>query len=208
MTTSVCHVIKCIHRHDSHPTGVMEWRVFLPLLKDTSNSIDIWSLLELGGAARFFRLSSEARRDVYVSCTESVGLKVRGQEELFEIKVRGLTYSCGAERWMKVSWAGTSPFTNWWWSGRQGVVTPYRQGVVTPIPTIQTRGGWLLLATSWKQPFIERILVSPRRGTVTLPPPPPPPKKKKNPVLIDSEGQLWWDTSFRRNYATLPCILV
>lgn len=77
----------------------MEWRIFFPLQE--ANSVDIWSLLDLGRAAKFF-LSSEERRDVYVSCTESVGLKVRGESKLFEIKVRGQKYPCGAEQWSKV----------------------------------------------------------------------------------------------------------
>lgn len=64
--------------------------------------MDIWSLLDLGGVAKLYKLSSEERRDVYVSCTESVGLKIRGENKLFEIKVRGQKYPCGAEQWSKV----------------------------------------------------------------------------------------------------------
>lgn len=31
-----------------------------------------------------------------------IGLKVRGGKDLFEIKVRGQKYPCGAEQWNKV----------------------------------------------------------------------------------------------------------
>ena len=76
----------------------MEWRIFLPRSSGSANSLDIWSLLDLSDVAKH----SEERRDVYISCTESVGLKVRGQSEVFEVKVRGQKYPCGAEEWRKV----------------------------------------------------------------------------------------------------------
>lgn len=85
----------------------MEWRIFFPVkveegASSSTCSVDIWSLLGLGGAIKSFKLGSEERRDVYVSCTESIGLKVRGGKDLFEIKVRGQKYPCGAEQWNKV----------------------------------------------------------------------------------------------------------
>lgn len=86
----------------------MEWRIFLP---HDSGSPDVWSILDLGAVAKLYRPHSEERRDVYISCTESVGLKVRGQNEVFEVKVRGQKYPCGAEEWRKVS-----IMMGQWWS--------------------------------------------------------------------------------------------
>lgn len=81
---------------------MMEWRIFFPLASASSSPVDVWSLLNLGEVLKLFKLRSEERRDVYISCTDSIGLKVRGQRELFEIKVRGQKYPCGAEEWSKV----------------------------------------------------------------------------------------------------------
>ncbi len=93
--------------HDNNFPGqsliwMMEWRIFLPHVVSLkgkgieSSCVDVWSLLDQ------HRVSSEERKDVYVSCTDGVGLKVRGRSKLFEIKVRGQKYPCGAEEWNKV----------------------------------------------------------------------------------------------------------
>lgn len=73
----------------------MEWRIFLPVSKDEP-PVDIWPLFGLG------KLPSETREDLYVSCTEGVGLKIRGRIRFMEIKLRGQKYACGAEQWCKV----------------------------------------------------------------------------------------------------------
>lgn len=87
----------------------MEWRIFFPLSEGSS---DVWTLLGQGQLSRHLLLSSEVRRDIYVSCTEGVGLKIRGSKELVEIKVRGDKYPCGAEEWTKVHAMVESPVTH------------------------------------------------------------------------------------------------
>lgn len=69
----------------------------------STSSVDVWSLLDVGEVFRHLKQRSGDRRDVYISCTASVGLKVRGLKELFEIKVRSQVHPCGAEEWNKVS---------------------------------------------------------------------------------------------------------
>lgn len=44
---------------------------------------------------------ARSRTDDYIACTESVGVKLRGQKML-EVKVRGPVATCGAEFWRKV----------------------------------------------------------------------------------------------------------
>ena len=74
----------------------MEWRIFLPKGEEP---VDVWSLL----GVRHFRLRSEERKDTYIACTESVGLKIRGGK-YYEVKVRSGKAPSGAEAWSKVSW--------------------------------------------------------------------------------------------------------
>ncbi len=76
----------------------MEWRIFLPFSESVP---DVWTLLDLGKLSKKF-LHSEERRDIYISCTEGVGLKIRGSRRLMEIKVRGDKHPSGAEQWSKV----------------------------------------------------------------------------------------------------------
>ena len=63
---------------------------------------DVWTLLGQGQLSRQFMWGSKVRTDVYICCTEGVGLKIRGGQELLEIKVRGERHPCGAEHWNKV----------------------------------------------------------------------------------------------------------
>ena len=76
----------------------MEWRIFFP---SSEGLADVWTLLGQGKLSRHLLSSSEVRKDVYISCTEGVGLKIRGKH-LMEIKVRGDKHPCGAEHWTKV----------------------------------------------------------------------------------------------------------
>jgi hypothetical protein len=70
-----------------------EWRVFL--LED--KAVGLPALLGFGGY-----LPAEVRNDVYVSCTNEVGIKWR-KEKLVEVKVRSeRDDKTGAERWDKV----------------------------------------------------------------------------------------------------------
>ena len=71
-----------------------EWRIFWPLKDD----IDILNLLGVGQRGRS---PHEVRTDVYVKCTNDVGIKWRGSK-ILEIKVRLERQESGAEKWIKV----------------------------------------------------------------------------------------------------------
>ena len=71
-----------------------EWRIFWPLKDD----VDILTLLGVGQRGRS---PYEVRTDVYVECTDEVGIKWRGSKTL-EIKVRLEKQESGAEKWVKV----------------------------------------------------------------------------------------------------------
>lgn len=74
----------------------MEWRIFHPVLPENDPPVDLWPLLGVSS----LHLRSK-RTDIYISCTEGVGLKVRASQHL-EIKLRGIKSDCGAEQWSKV----------------------------------------------------------------------------------------------------------
>lgn len=82
------------HMHDRIEYLIMEWRIFFPIQESEPS---VWPLV-----GEPFKFHSEERTDVYISCTEAVGLKLRGKEERMEIKVRGSKYICGSEQWFKV----------------------------------------------------------------------------------------------------------
>lgn len=86
----------------------MEWRIFFPR---SLSSPDVRSLLDLRKGYSFFEPRNTERTDIYVSCTEGVGLKVRGAKNLLEIKVRGVVHECGAEDWYKVLQCGCDVIT-------------------------------------------------------------------------------------------------
>ena len=85
----------------------MEWRIFLPAEEGCP---DVWKLLGQSQISRYLLNRSQVRRDVYLSCTQAVGWKIRGGQDLMEIKVRGSRTSSGAEEWYKVmqqvDWVG------------------------------------------------------------------------------------------------------
>ena len=81
-----------------------EWRVFWPSNED--NVTDILEVLDIKHSWSFpwagRGAGVRARTDVYVSCTEEVGIKWRG-ERLVEVKVRSeRDEKSGAEKWEKV----------------------------------------------------------------------------------------------------------
>lgn len=69
-------------------------------------------VLGQGKLSRLLLSSSEVRTDVYISCTEGVGLKLRGSKELMEVKVRGDKHPSGAEQWSKVCSTRCYPVNN------------------------------------------------------------------------------------------------
>lgn len=75
-----------------------EWRVFLPCSASGAQPGDIWSLL----GAKQPRAFTEHRTDVYLTCTARVGLKLRGESQLLEVKIRKEKNEFGAENWQKV----------------------------------------------------------------------------------------------------------
>lgn len=76
---------------------MVEWRIFYPLLEQ--NPLNIWALLH----SRNLFCFKDSRRDIYVACTEEVGLKLRGKKLAMEVKVKGQQYPCGGEEWEKVN---------------------------------------------------------------------------------------------------------
>lgn len=64
---------------------------------DKQPLVDVWALL-----GRKARSLEPVRTDDYLSCTESVGLKLRRQSVL-EIKLRSKRDASGSEHWTKVS---------------------------------------------------------------------------------------------------------
>ena len=74
----------------------MEWRIFFPIVEDVPVLVDIWPLLELRKCHR------DKRTDIYLSCTDGVGLKLRGDKKVMEIKLRNSVHHCGTEEWHKV----------------------------------------------------------------------------------------------------------
>ena len=81
----------------------MEWRVFLPTAGvNSSDTGDIWDLLQ----SRPRHLWPESRTDVYLACSPTAGVKLRGNKTL-EVKLRSRRNELGAEHWDKVGGAST-----------------------------------------------------------------------------------------------------
>lgn len=72
-----------------------EWRVFFQLSKDSQP--DIWDLLH----CRPWFLFPDRRTDVYIVCSASSGVKLRGKK-ILEVKLRTARHASGAEHWEKV----------------------------------------------------------------------------------------------------------
>ena len=77
---------------------IQEWRVFFPCSHSDTQPGAIWSLLGAKQPQRF----NEHRTDVYLTCTAGVGLKLRGESQLVEVKLRKDIDSVGSEDWKKV----------------------------------------------------------------------------------------------------------
>ena len=91
--------------------SMCEWRIFWP--KRGKEEIDIFSIF---GAASLH--SQEPRTDVYVQCTEAVGIKFR-HKRTTEVKQRTGKEEChGIESWSKVAQSCTPHGWFWHWQGR------------------------------------------------------------------------------------------
>jgi len=70
-----------------------EWRVFLAM----PSKVDIWELLR----TKPWGLFHQERTDIYLVCSASAGVKLRGKKTL-EVKLRSCRHESGAELWEKV----------------------------------------------------------------------------------------------------------